>query len=180
MSVLDLIRNRGSIRAYKDKPLSKSDLLKVLEAARLAQSAANRQPWQFIVVIDKKIKEKVADIAHLPDRPRQNSIVTAAAVIICLADPAVSAIVGSLNGFQIDSAIAMENMALTAWDMGIGSCCIGAFREDDVKKLLAIPENLRVVSLLTLGYADENPRPKNRKSLDEIIHYDLYGGKNPS
>ena len=177
---MDLIRDRGSIRRYKDKLIPEIDLLKILEAARLAPSAANRQPWQFVIVTDKKIKDEVADVAHLPDRPRQNSIVTAPAVIICLADPAVSAIVGSLNGFQIDLAIAIENMVLTAWELGIGSCWIGAFKEDEVKKVLGIPQNLRVVCLLTLGYADESPRPKNRKSLNEIIHYDMYGRRTPS
>ena len=95
--------------------------------------------------------------------PRQDFIVTAAAVIICLADPTISGPVGSpdrrgsLSGFQIDLAIAIENMALTAWDLGIGSCWIGGFEEDYVKKMLGIPQNLRVVSLLTLGYADESP-----------------------
>ena len=179
MSVLELIKTRGSIRRYTDKPLSQSDLLKILEAARVAQSAANRQPWQFIVVTNKEIKDNIADVAHFPNRPRQISIETAAAVIICLANPAISANVGSLNGFLIDLAIAIENMVLTSWDLGIGSCWIGAFNENDVKHLLNIPENLRVVSLLTLGYADELPKPKNRKSLEEIIHYDLYHRKSP-
>lgn len=180
MSVLELIKTRGSIRQYTDRPILQSDLLKILEAARVAQSAANRQPWQFIVVVDKEIKDKVADAAHRPDRPRQISVETAAAVIICIADPAISANVGSFNGFLIDLAIAIENMALTSWDLGIGSCWIGAFVEEDLKRVLNIPENLRVVSLLTLGYADEKPRPKNRKSLEEIVHYDLYNRKNPS
>lgn len=175
MSILKMITERGSIRRYKDKPIPRSNLLKVLEAARLAQSAANRQPWQFIVVTDKEVKEKLAEAAHPTDRPRQSSIETAAAVVVCLADPEISA-----KWFLVDLAIAIENMALVAWDLGIGSCWIGAFREDDVKTALTIPEKLRVVSLLTLGYADEKPRAKNRKSLEEIIHYDTYGRKSPS
>ena len=174
LSVLNLISERGSIRKYTNKSITKGDLHKILEAARLAQSAANRQPWQFIVVTDKEVKDKLADAAHWLDRPRQPSVETAAAVIVCLADPEMSA-----NWFQVDSAIATENMALTAWEMGIGSCWIGAFREDAVKTVLAIPENLRVVSLLTLGYADEKPRPKNRKTLEEIVHYNKFGQKNP-
>lgn len=174
MSVLKLITERGSIRKYTNKPITRGDLLKILEAARLAQSAANRQPCQFIVVTDKEVKDKLADAAHRLDRPRQTSVETAAAVIVCLADPEIS-----VNWFQVDTAIAVENMALTAWDLGIASCWIGAFREDAVKAVLAIPEKLRVVSLLTLGYADEKPRPKNRKTLEEIVHYDMYGRKNP-
>jgi nitroreductase len=180
MSVLKLINERGSIRSYKNKPIPKADLLKVLEAARLAQSAANAQPWQFIVVTDKAIKDKLADVAHRQDRPRQKSIETAAAVIIGLADPAIARPVGPVpSGFQIDLSIAIENMALTAWDLGIGSCWIGAFMEEGVKTLLEIPENLRVVSLLTLGYADEKPKLKERKALEEIVHYDKYGRKSP-
>ena len=175
MSVLKIITKRGSIRKYQDKPIPPSDLLKILEAARMAQSAANRQPWQFIVVTDKETREKVADVAHWQDRPRQSAIETAAAILVCLADPEVSA-----NWYQVDLGIAIENMVLTAWNLKIGSCWIGAFREDEVKTVLSIPKNLRVVSLLTLGYADEKPKVKNRKSMEEILHYNQYGQKTPS
>jgi nitroreductase len=171
MPVLDVISERGSIRKYTDASIPESDLHTILEAARLAQSAANRQPWQFIVVTNKAVKETLVDAAHRPGRPPQSSVRTAAAIIVCLADPEMSRPVGPFNGFLIDLAIAIENMALTAWELGIGSCWIGAFQEDKVKALLTIPENLRVVSLLTLGYPDEQPRPKDRKSLTEIIHY---------
>ena len=175
LSVLKLIAERGSIRSYKDKPIPENDLFNIIEAARLAQSAANRQPWQFIVVTDKEVRDRLADAAHWQDRPRQRSVETAGAIIVGLADPEISA-----NWYLVDLGIAIENMALTAWDLGIGSCWIGAFREDDVKSVLAIPKNLRVVSLLTLGYADEKPREKNRKSLEEIIHYNMYGQKSSS
>ena len=175
LPVLEIIRERGSIRKYRDKPVPRSDLQKILEAARLAQSAANRQPWQFIVVTNNELRDKLIDAAHWPDRPPQSSVSTAPIVIICLADPEMSRKVGPFDGFLIDLAIAIENMALTAWDLGIGSCWIGAFQEDKVKALLNIPENLRVVSLLTLGYADEQPRPKSRKFLNETIYYQMYG-----
>lgn len=179
MPVLDVIKERGSIRRYTTAPIPERDLHTILEAARLAQSAANRQPWQFILVTDKAVKERLVDAAHWPDRPPQSSVSTAAAVLVCLADPEVSRPVGPFNGFLIDLAIAIENMALTAWELGIGSCWIGAFQEDRVKTLLAIPENLRVVSLLTLGYPDEQPRPKTRKSLAEFLHYQRYSQRTP-
>jgi nitroreductase len=177
--VFDLIQERGSIRKYKHTPIPSSDLQTILEAARRAQSAANRQPWQFIVVTDKTLLEKLVDAAHWPDRPPQSSVSTAPTVIICLADPEMSRKVGPFDGFLTDLAIAIENMAVTAWQVGIGSCWIGAFQEDNVKTLLNIPEKLRVVSLLTLGYADEHPRPKKRKRLNDIIHYQQYGQKIP-
>lgn len=147
-------------------------MFKIIEAARLAQSAANRQPWQFIVVTDENIRERLADAAHRQGRPRQSSVGTGGAIIIGLADPEISS-----NWYLVDLGIAIENMALAAWDLGIGSCCIGAFIEKDVKTVLRIPENLRVVTLLTLGYADEEQRIKNRKSLEEIVHYNMYGQK---
>lgn len=179
LTVLDIIQERGSIRKYKTTPIASNDLQTILEAARLAQSAANRQPWQFIVVTDKAILEKLVHAAHWPDRPPQSSVSTAPATIICLANPEMSRKVGPFDGYLVDLSIAIENMALTAWELGIGSCWIGAFQEEKVKMLLHIPENLRVVSLFTLGYADEQPRRKNRKDLDEIIHYQQYGQKTP-
>ena len=172
LSVLDLIKNRGSIRRYKDRPIPKDTLMSILEAARLAQSANNGQPWQFIVVTDQVMKRRLVEAAD-----GQDFVGEAAAVIVCLAKPEASFPVGPFEGFLIDLAIAIENMVLTAWDLGVGSCWIGAFSENEVKKLLDVPENLRVMSLLTLGYPDERIGPKYRKSLSEIVHYEKYGRK---
>lgn len=170
LSVLNMIKERGTIRKYKDKPIPKNKLTKVLEAARFAQSAANRQPWEFIVVADPSMKKKLVDASR-----GQSFVGEAAAIIVCLADPKRSAKVGPFEGFLIDLAIAIENMVLTAWSIDLGSCWIGAFNEDEVKDLLGIPMQLRVVSLLTLGYPDERPTAKNRKEMDAIIRYEKYG-----
>jgi len=169
---LDVIKTRGSIRRYRDKAIPKQVLLSILEAGRLAQSAANRQPWQFIVVTDPAIKKELAKVAG-----SQTFVGKSAAVLVCLADPEESAAVGPFEGFLIDLAIAIENMALTAWDLGVGSCWIGDYTEEKVKRLFDVPGNLRVVSLLTLGYPDERPGHKYRKGLDEIVHYEKYGRK---
>ena len=170
MSVLDVIRNRGSIRRYKAKLIPEDEMATILEAARLAQSAANRQPWQFVAVTDDAMAKRLSIAAN-----NQGFVGRAAAVIVCLANPNESAKVGPFEGFLIDIAIAIENMALTAGDLGIGSCWIGAFSEEEVKELLGVPENLRVVSLLTLGYPDERPSPKRRKTFQDVVHYDRYG-----
>jgi nitroreductase len=172
LSVLDVIKARASIRSYKDKPIPKQALLDILEAARLAQSADNRQPWEFVAVTDPITKKKLVQAAG-----NQAFVGEASAVLVCLANPRESASVGPFEGFLIDLAIAIENMALSAWDLGIGSCWIGAYNEEMVKALLGVPRNLRIVSLLTLGYPDERPGPKHRKELDEIIHYQKYGQK---
>ena len=172
LPVLDVIKARGSIRSYKDKPIPKQVLLDILEAARMAQSADNRQPWEFIVVTDPVTRGKLVHAAG-----NQSFVGKAAAVLVCLANPEESASVGPFEGFLIDLAIAIENMALTAWDLGIGSCWIGAYNEEGVKALLGVPKNLRVVSLLTLGYPDMRAGPKHRKDPDEIFHSQKYGLK---
>ena len=168
---MDVIKARGSIRRYKNKAIPKQVLLSILEAARLAQSAANRQPWQFIVVTDPAIKKEL-----VPAAGSQSFVGESAAVIVCLADPEESETVGPFEGFLVDLAIAIENMALTAWDLGVGSCWIGDYSEERTRQLLGVPRKLRVVSLLTLGYPDEGPGSKRRKSLDQIIHYEKYSG----
>lgn len=172
LRVLDVIKARGSIRSYKDQPIQKRVLLDILEAARMAQSADNRQPWEFIVVTDPVTRAKLAQASG-----DQSFVGKAAAVLVCLANPKESASVGPFEGFLIDLAIAIENTALTAWDLGVGSCWIGAYDEEQVKVLLGVPKNLRVVSLLTLGYPDMLAGPKHRKEPDEIFHYQKYGLK---
>jgi len=172
LPVLDVIKARGSIRSYTNRPIPKQVLLEILEAARMAQSAANCQPWEFIVITDAGIKKKLVQAAG-----NQSFVGEAAAVMVCLAKPEESTSVGPFEGFLIDLAIAIENMVLTAWDLGVGSCWIGAYNEGRVKELLDVPRSLRVTSLLTLGYPDEKAGPKYRKDLDEIVHYQRYGQK---
>jgi nitroreductase len=123
-------------------------------------------------VTDPAVKKKLVQVAG-----NQAFVGEAAAVMVCLADPEESASVGPFEGFLIDLAIAIENMALTAWDLGIGSCWIGAYNEEKGKELLDVPGNLRVVSLLTLGYPDQRAGPKCRKTLEKIVHYEKYGQK---
>jgi nitroreductase len=174
LSVSETVRNRGTIRRYLDQPISQENLIKIMESARLSQSAANRQPWQFIIVTDASMKKNLSKASR-----NQESISTAAAVIVCLANPSEAAKVGPFEGFLVDGSIAIENMALTSWELGIGSCWIGAYDEKTIKELMEIPEPIRVISLLTLGYPHEKPKVKNRKILTDILHYERYGRKEP-
>ena len=171
MSVLEVIRERGSVRRYEDRSIPKDVLGEVLEAARLAQSAANRQPWEFVVIQKEDMKKKLASASEM-------FVGEAAAVIVCIAHPENCGHVGSLNSFLVDVAIAVENVALVSWELGLGSCWIGAYKEDKVRQLLGIPENLRVVSLLSLGYPVEKPASQTirqrRKLLAQIVHYEEY------
>ncbi len=170
MSILETIKNRGTIRKYLPKSIPKEEMSKIMESARLAQSAANRQPWQFILVSEPSIKKKLSVAAR-----NQSSVNDASSVVVCLADPLQAARVGPFEGFLVDLSIAIENMALTSWELGIGSCWIGAYDEKEVKRLLGIPEDIRVVSLLTLGYPDEKTKTKARKPMADLLHYEAYG-----
>jgi len=174
--VLKIIQERYSVRDYADRPVEEEKLQTILEAARLAPSASNSQPWHFYVV---RNKEKIAALAGkmpLGTKVVINSFMAEAPVIIvATAGPIdflhrMMSFIVNKNWYYLDLGIALEHMVLTAWDMGIGSCWIGWFDEKKVKQLLDIPNNEEVTALLTLGYPKEGsvPHPKIRKNLGEI------------
>jgi nitroreductase len=169
VAVLDVIKERSSIRKYRDQDIPDETMEKILEAGRLAQSAKNKQPWEFIVVEGEELKRKLSEAAK-----NQDFVSEATAVIVCVVDPKNCGHVGPMDSFLVDAAIAVENMALVSWENGLGSCWIGAYHESKVKALIEIPENLKVASILTLGYPAEKPSPKERKNLHQIVHHEKY------
>ncbi len=170
MRVIDSIRDRFSVRKYIAKEVSKEDITAVLEAARFSQSAKNLQDWRFIVVKDKKMRNSLAEAAK-----GQRFVAEAPVVIACCGIGTDYVMTCGQHSYNIDVAIAMENMVLAAYEMGLGTCWLGAFYEDQVKKLLGIPENdVRVVGLLTLGYSAVKTKIKYRKPLKEIVRYEKW------
>lgn len=165
MAVMEVIRKRRSIRKYKPSEIPREHLIEILETGRLAPSAGNRQPWKFIVVRGSEQKRRLAEAAR-----GQMFIADAAAVIVALAEPETSP-----RWCDKDVMIAMENMVLAAAELGYGSCYIGAFEEEEVKRLLRIPGGLRVVILLPIGVPDESPPQRPRKGLDEVFFGEEYG-----
>jgi nitroreductase len=165
MSLLRVITERRSIRKYLPKPIPEEVLGEILDAGRMAPSAGNKQPWRFIVVRDQKIREALA-------KGRYNTFLREAPVAIV-----GCGYMGTEYGRKwstVDTAIAMQNMVLATWSIGVGSCWVGDFVESDVKRLLGIPEEYRVVALLSLGYPAESPGPRPRKPLNEIVSYDRF------
>jgi len=161
----DVIKTRRSIRKYKGTPVPRESLMKILEAARIAPSAGHRQPWHFVVVEDKETIEKLAG--------RSKWAAEAPVMIVGLADPVTSPS-WSLN----DMGIAFEHIVLTATSLGLGTCWMGQTKRDsEVKELLGIPDELKVIALTPLGEPDEVKEPKARKSLEEIVSWGKYGGK---
>jgi len=170
MNVFDAIKQRYSVRSYKDRPISNDDLMKILEAARLAPSAKNLQEWRFVVVRDKNTKEKLSQAAK-----GQNFVAEAAIVIACCAETNNHIMTCGQLCYPIDVAIAIDHMTLAATELRIGSCWIGAFYEDKVKEIPNVPDEIRVVELLCLGYiADTEPPAKNRLPLKAIVKYESW------
>ncbi|MEM3615698.1 MAG: nitroreductase family protein [Candidatus Methanomethylicia archaeon] len=165
MEVSEAIKVRRSIRKYRSDPIPEEYLIKILEAGRLAPSAGNRQPWHFIIVRDKSLKEEIVKAAR-----NQRFIGEADAVLIVLSNPEASP-----RWYLQDPMIAAENMVLQATELGLGTCYIGAFDEAEVKRILDIPEKFKVICLLPIGYPDETPPPKPRKPLTEIVSQEKYG-----
>ncbi|RJS84900.1 nitroreductase [Candidatus Bathyarchaeota archaeon] len=170
MNVFDAIRTRRSIRKYLNKPVEREKLSKILEAARLSPSAANRQPWRFIVVTDQKIKEELRAAYD------EDWFVSAPVIIVGCALPSEAWVRSDGEEYwKVDLAIAMQNLILEAWELGLGTCWIGAFREDEVKRILGIPDEVRVVALASLGYpAEEKGSVTKRKPLEEIVSYNYW------
>ena len=165
MEVLEAIEERRSVREYKPSSIPKEHLKKILEAARLAPSAGNRQPWRFIIVRKPEQKEHLANIAQ-----NQMFLADAGVIIVALADAEASP-----KWFKQDVMIAIEHMVLTSTSLGYGTCWIGAFQEDQVKQLLEIPERISIVALLPIGIPNEKPQPKPRKDPEEIFFEEKYG-----
>jgi nitroreductase len=160
----EVLEKRRSIRKYKDAPVSKEKILKMLEAARIAPSASNRQPWHFIVVENKETIKKLAKAEWAAEAP---------AMIVGLADQAASP-----NWCSNDLGIAFEHLVLAATNLGLGTCWMGQTgREEMIKGLLGIPDNFKVVAVIPIGVPDEAPKPKERKSLDAIVSWEKYGSK---
>ncbi len=177
--ILDIIRERRSVREYEERPIEDEKLNLILEAARLAPSASNSQPWNFYMVKDKEKIRALAQKMPLGTHLVINSFIAQAPVVmVATAGPIdllhkVASYIVNKRWYYIDVAIALEHMVLTAWELGIGSCWIGWFDEKKVKKLLDIPEDEEVIDLLTLGYPKDKKLPfaKHRKKLEEIVRY---------
>jgi nitroreductase len=162
------IRTRREIRDYLDKSVSDEHLLKILEAGRVAPSSKNSQPWQFVVIKNKVTLTKIASLT-----PTGSHIAKAPLAIAVLMDGAKLP--------EIDGARAIQNMALQAWDLGIGACWVTNFYEDAVKDILGAPQRMKMVTVIPFGYPKEpkTTRKKVRKALQEIVSYEKLGQHTP-
>lgn len=169
MALMEQIRSRYSVRSYQDRPVEKEKLDVVLEAARLAPSARNVQEWRLVVVQDAGTRKNLVQAAN-----NQIFVGEAPVVIACCATNIDHVMRCGQTAYPIDVAIAIEHMALQAVEEGLGTCWIGSFYEDQVKTILGIPDDIRVVELLTLGYPVDKPKSKNRVPVEKIVCCDKW------
>jgi len=177
MSFLDLVRRRQSVRQYLSRPVERDKVERCLEAARLAPSASNAQPWRFVVADDPALVRELGRAGY----NRFTREVPAFAAVIREPGKAVSRLGGWLAGRDyrlIDLGMAAEHFCLQAVEEGLGTCMLGWFDERGVRRVLDIPAPTRVGLIITVGYealseGDEPPR-RPRKSLDEVRAYNRY------
>ena len=169
MEFKKVIRKRQSIRDYKDTPISEEKLMSVLEAARLAPSANNIQPWKFVVVKERKRRQELAQAAN-----GQTFINEAPIVIAAVATNVEHIMPCGVPSYAVDLAIAVDHMTLAAADEGLGTCWIGAFSQQRVREILEIPAKCRVVTLIPLGFPRKVREIKIRKDLEEIVCYETF------
>jgi nitroreductase len=169
MELKDAIIKRKSIRGYEDTPVPEEKLNAVLEAARMAPSGANRQPWKFVVVRDAEKRKELGTAAG-----GQGHVAGAPVVIAAVGTMPENMMMCEVPGYPVDLAIAIDHMTLAAVDEGLGTCWIGAFKQDRARHILNVPDTCKIVALLTLGFPKDQGRPKDRKALNEIVCYDTY------
>ncbi|HHX17783.1 MAG TPA: nitroreductase [Clostridium sp.] len=170
MSFIELAKKRYSVRSYLDKPVEKEKILQVLEAGRIAPSAVNKQPWNFIVITNEATKSKIANTY-----PR-DWFKTAPAIIVVCGDHSKSwKRSDGKDHCDVDAAIAIDHMTLAAADIGLGTCWVCAFDAAKCHEVLNLPENLEVIALLPIGYpADTAPENKKRLDISEIVTWEEY------
>jgi nitroreductase len=167
MQFSELVKKRYSVRSYKPDPVEDDKLEQVLEAARLAPSAANRQPFQLIVV---HTAGREAELNRIYARPW---FVQAPLVICVGGNPGQAWIRRDGKSYcDVDVAIAVDHLTLAAADLGLGTCWIGAFDPTAAREILGLPDEIEPIAFTPLGYPNDEPKPKVRKPLDELVRYE--------
>ncbi|AQR96239.1 nitroreductase family protein [Clostridium saccharoperbutylacetonicum] len=174
------IEMRRSIRKYSDKPVEDNQIKELLESARLAPSGNNTQPWNYIIVKSKEMREKVVEASH-----NQKWMLTAPVFIVCVADIRCrikeedvylddNSPQDELKRIIRDTSISVGYMLLEANNLGLGVCWVAEFTQEEIRPVLNIPTDKYVVGVITVGYPNENPKARPRKKLEEIVRYECW------
>ena len=181
MALLDLIKHRKSVRHFLDRPVEREKIMTCLEAVRLAPSACNSQPWKFVVVDDKQLKNRLCRAAFSGIYLINSFCKKAPVIVVVVSERAkfLAMIGGLFRGtkyYLIDIGIACEHFVLQAEELGLGTCWIGWFNERAVKSILNIPQRKKIDILIALGYYDEEKviSKHDREPIDKIASFNSY------
>jgi len=173
MEVFEAIKGRRSIRAFKRRDVSDEDVAKLIDSAIWAPSAGNIQPWEFVIIRKPDVKSKLAEAAW-----QQSFIEEAAVVIVVCANENRSSQRYGDRGKTLyciqDTAAAIQNIHLAAYSLGLGTCWIGAFKEQDVRQILNVPQGIRPIAIIPVGYAAEPTSPRSKRPMDQIVHHETF------
>lgn len=179
MSFMDLATNRQSDRAFTAQEVSRNDLLKCVQAAQLAPSACNSQPWKFVIIDDAELVKQVG--TAISNNPLGiNKFAETAPVLVAVVEepatlmPKIQGKVPSNRWAQFDLGSATEHFCLQAAELGLSTCIMGAFDGDALKNLLNVPEDRRIFVMLAVGYPSGSTRTKVRKELNAIHCFNQY------
>ncbi len=182
MDAIAAIKGRRSVRKYKPDPVSQDAVEQILEAARWAPSWANTQCWEYIVIRDTHVKEKLA--ATVPEsNPARPSMASAPVIIAVCANLGKAGcykgrpVTDKGDWYMFDVALSMQNLVLSAYALGLGTVHVGFFDAPKAGEVLEVPEGVAVVEMTPLGYPAEDPSPPPRRDLAGFVHYDRFGKK---
>ena len=165
----ELIASRRSIRKYRPEPVEREKLLRILDAARIAPSAGNRQPWHYVVVTDEQVKRRLREAYD------QEWFYTAPVIVCACGQPSRSAVRKDGRDYRdVDVAISFDHLVLAATAEGLGTCWVGAFEPAVVREVLQIPDGIEPIVMTPLGYPDESPKARERKPLEQLLHRDTW------
>lgn len=168
MDILNIIKKRKSVRKYKNKKIPKKILIKILDSARFAPSAFNAQDWKFILVSNKQKINEIAKICQ------QNFIKQAPHIIVGIGTNPKQKMECGIPNYIVDLSIALDHLMLSATSKKLGTCWIGGFKQNKIKKLLKIPLQYQVVGLMTIGFSNDITIKTSRKKMKEIIIYEEF------
>ncbi len=180
MDLLKAIHERRSVRKYRPDPVPDEIIIEILEAARSAPSWANTQVCRYVVVKDQRVKERLSETLP-PGNPAKKAMLEAPCLICVYAKKGMSgfyrgtASTNKGDWFMFDAGIAMEHVALAAWNFGLGTVHVGMFDAEKAEAVLNVPDDCGIVEMTPLGYFDEVPKSTPRKPLKELVSLDQHG-----
>ncbi len=183
MTLLDIIKHRRSVRHFLDRPVEREKIMLCLEAARLAPSACNSQPWKFIIVDDEEMKDRLCHAAFSGVYSITSFAKKAPLIVAVVSEKAkflerIGGLIRDTRFYLIDIGIATEHFILQAEELGLGTCWLGWFNEGAVKTILKIPKDRRVDILIAVGYYDRGKidQPHKREPMEKITAFNSYDG----